>query len=57
MTFGQVVLKDMETIYEESNKDDEETVKRIGLYFGYLYWTKTYIEKGKLGGERNESFK
>ena len=51
MTFGQVVLNDMDKIYEDSAKNDEEAIKRIGLYFGYLYWTKTSIERGSFGGD------
>ena len=45
--FGQVVIKDMDYIYEDVNKDDEEALKRISLYFGYLYWKKASIEKSK----------
>lgn len=60
MTFGEVVLRDMDKIYEDTQKEngianvDEEAIKRIGLYFGYLYWTKTSIEKGSLGGRNYE---
>lgn len=45
MNFGQVVLKDMDEIYIEAGKDDEEALRRISLYFGYLYWEKSSIEK------------
>lgn len=45
-SFGQVVLEDMDKIYKDSNCNDREALKRIGLYFGYLYWKKSSIEKG-----------
>lgn len=57
ITFGQVILNDMEAIYNDANCDDEEAIKRIGLYFGYLYWIKNAIEKGCLGGMKNEFIK
>lgn len=44
--FGQAVLEDMDKIYEMANEDDKETLKILSLYFGYLYWKKTAIEKG-----------
>ncbi len=46
--FGKVVIKDMDKIYEMANKNDEEALKIISLYFGYLFWKKTAIEKGEL---------
>lgn len=48
--FGEVVIEDMDKIYEEVNRDDKEALKRISLYFGYLYWKKSYIEKVKNKG-------
>lgn len=48
-TFGQVVLDDMDFIYEKVDKDDAKAIKWISLYFGYLYWKKATIEK-----ERNK---
>ncbi|MBE6051099.1 MAG: hypothetical protein E7214_10725 [Clostridium sp.] len=45
--FGQVVIDDMDSIYDDVNHDDTEALKRISLYFGYLYWQKAAIEKGK----------
>lgn len=44
--FGRVVINHMEDIYEKCAKDDKETLKQIGLYFGYLFWRKAAIEKG-----------
>lgn len=46
--FGQAVIEDMDKIYEMVNKDDKETLKIVSLYFGYLFWKKTAIEKGNL---------
>ena len=46
--FGQVIIEDMDKIYEMVNKDDKETLKIVALYFGYLFWKKTAIEKGNL---------
>lgn len=45
--FGRAVIKDMDKIYSDVNKDDKEALKWISLYFGYLYWKKAAIEKGK----------
>jgi glycine betaine/choline ABC-type transport system substrate-binding protein len=44
--FGQAIIEDMDKIYEMVNKDDKKTLKIVSLYFGYLYWKKTAIEKG-----------
>ena len=44
--FGQVVLRHMNEIYEKCEKNDNEALKMIGLYFGYLFWRKAAIEKG-----------
>ena len=46
-TFGRLVIGDMDQIYNDVNKDDKEALKWIALYFGYLYWKKAAIEKGK----------
>lgn len=45
--FGQVVLDDMDYIYEKVDKDDAKAIEWISLYFGYLYWRKATVEKGK----------
>lgn len=45
--FGKAVIKDMDKIYEMANKNDKEALKIISLYFGYLFWKKTAIEKGE----------
>lgn len=45
--FGQVVLDDMDFIYEKVDKDDAKAIEWISLYFGYLYWRKATVEKGK----------
>ena len=45
--FGQVVIDDMDYIYEKVERNDTEALKWISLYFGYLYWRKATIEKGK----------
>lgn len=45
--FGQVVLNDMDFIYEKVGKDDSKAIEWISLYFGYLYWKKATVEKGK----------
>lgn len=44
--FGQAIIEDIDKIYEMVNKDDKKTLKIVSLYFGYLYWKKTAIEKG-----------
>lgn len=44
--FGEAVLEHLDEIYNSTNKNDEEALKRIALYFGYLYWKKIAIEKG-----------
>lgn len=46
--FGQAVIEDMDKIYKMTNRDDKETLKIVSLYFGYLFWKKTAIEKGNL---------
>jgi len=46
--FGQAVIEDMDKMYEMASKDDKETLKIVSLYFGYLFWKKTAIEKGNL---------
>lgn len=46
--FGQAVIDDMDKIYEMADRDDKETLKIVSLYFGYLFWKKTAIEKGNL---------
>lgn len=46
--FGQAVIDDMDKIYEMAGRDDKETLKIVSLYFGYLFWKKTAIEKGNL---------
>ncbi|GEA30794.1 hypothetical protein [Clostridium diolis] len=46
--FGQAVIDNMDKIYEMAGRDDKETLKIVSLYFGYLFWKKTAIEKGNL---------
>ena len=43
--FGEAVIEDMEKIYSDYNKNDENALKMISLYFGYLYWKRYSIEK------------
>lgn len=45
--FGQVVIDDMDYIYEKVEKEDAKAIEWISLYFGYLYWKKATVEKGK----------
>lgn len=52
LTFGQAVLNDMDEIYNEAGKDDDEAIRRIALYFGYMYWQKVSIEKSNKGSRR-----
>lgn len=54
--FGDAVIEHMEQIYslckEKNNNVDESilekiSLNKIGLYFGYLFWKKAYVEKNK----------
>lgn len=43
--FGDVILRYMDDIYERCNRDENETLKNISKFFGYLYWKRSALEK------------
>jgi|LSQX01.3.fsa_nt_gb hypothetical protein len=43
--FGDLILEYMDNIYKKCDNDDEEALKSISKFFGYLYWKRYSLEK------------
>ena len=44
---ADIVIEQLDKIYDSCKQDDEEALKWISLYFGYFYWKKASIEGEK----------